>query len=186
MNKKILVMALAIFAVTMLATLLFSKVNAYSPVSCSQPIEKIPVKFGGPYTPSPPEAEIRGNVQIGRGGLLTHLGPYGIVDIRTIPPTPVLTGGSSLWTADYVVNLESGKGMLHYKVVMTFSDGTLEGNVIELGIFDIYGLYAVQDEGSKFGVLLGTGDYTGWKLVISGETTDGVTTFENYLYKPLT
>jgi hypothetical protein len=187
MNKKIVVIALAIMAVAMLATPLLGTVSACGHRNWGQTTEKIPVKFGGPFTASPPEFKTCGDVQIGRGGTLTYPGPYAIWDTRDgtfIIAGPAIT---SLWTANYVVNLKTGKGVLCYDVVITIpSKGTFEGYVIQFGIFSVAGPYVNQEEGFRFGVLRGTGEYKGWKLVISGETTDGMTTFENYLYKPAT
>jgi len=189
LNKKILVMALAILAVAMLATPLFGTVSACGYGSWGQPKEKIPVRFGGPFEVSEPDVRVCENVQIGRGGTLYYYGPYAIVDIRTTPPTLLVggghTGATSLWTANYVVNLKTGRGVNYYDVVITIpSKGTFEGYVIQFGIFSIAGPYVNQQEGFRFGMLRGTGDYEGWKLVISGETTDGVTTLESYMYRP--
>ena len=184
MNKKILAMALAILAVTMLATSLLGTVNACVHRRWGQSLEKIPVKFGGPFTPSPPEIKKCGNVQIGRGGTLNYPGPYAIWDTRdgTFIIGPLTT---SLWTANYIVNLETGKGVLFYDVVITIpSKGTFEGYVIEFGTFSIAGPAISLQDGFKYGVLRGTGDYEGWKLVVSIQVTGGVATPENYLYKP--
>jgi hypothetical protein len=187
MNKKILVMTLAILAVAMMATPLLGTVSACGRGSWGQTTEKIPVKFGGPFTPSPPEVKKFGDLQIGRGGTLTYPGPYAIWDTRDgtfIIAGPAIT---SLWTANYVVNLKTGKGVLCYDVVITIpSKGTFEGYVIQFGTFSIAGPYVSQQEGSRYGVLRGTSDYEGWKLVISAKTTSGVDTWENYLYKPVT
>jgi hypothetical protein len=185
-KKKILMIAVALLAVAMLATPMVSTAQA---CGCrgkwGQPTEKIPVKFGGPFTASPPEFKTCGDFQIGRGGTLSY-GPFAIWDTRDgtfIIVGPTIT---SLWTANYVVNLNTGKGVLCYYVVITIpSKGTLEGYVIEFGTFSIAGPYVGLQDGFRYGVIRGTGDYKGWKLVISGETTGGATTFENYLYKPL-
>ena len=185
MNKKILAMALAILAVAMLTTPLLGTVSACVHRSWGQSLEKIPVKFGGPFIPSPPEVKIWENVQIGRGGTLTYPGPYAIWDTRDgtfIIAGPAIT---SLWTANYVVNIKTGKGVVCYDVVITIpSKGTLEGYVIEFGTFSIAGPYVNLQDGFKYGVLRGTGDYEGWKLVVSIQVTGGVASPENYLYKP--
>jgi hypothetical protein len=189
MNKKVLVIAVALMAVAMLATPLFGTVNACGNRRCEKQTEKIPVQLGGPYTLSPPEVKVCGNLQIGRGGTMYYPGPFAIVDLRTTPPTLLVGGGltTSLWTVDYVVNTKTGKGVVYYDVVITIpSKGTFEGNIIVLGKFSIAGLYVKHEEGFRYGVLRGTGDYEGWKLVLSGKTTGGVTTWENYMYKPLT
>jgi len=191
MNKKILIMALTILAVAMMATPLLGTVSACGNRSWRKSIEKIPVQIGGGgVTVSPPEVKVCGNVQIGRGGTLSY-GFYAIVDISTTPPTLLVggmeSGATSLWTANYVVNTKTGKGVLCYDAVMTIpSKGTFEGRVILLGTFSLNGPYANQQEGFRYGVLRGTGDYEGWKLVISAKTTADVTTWENYLYKPAT
>lgn len=191
MNKKILIMALTILAVAMMATPLLGTVSACGNRRCEKQTEKIPVQFGGPYTLSPPEVKVCRNVQIGRGATMYYPGPFAIVDISTTPPTLLVggmeSGATSLWTANYVVNTKTGKGVLCYDAIITIpSKGTFEGYVILLGTFSIVGPYANQQEGFRYGVLHGTGNYQGWKLVVSAETTDGVTTFENYMYKPVT
>ena len=183
MNKKILAMALTILAVAMLSTPLFGTVSACGLRSWRQATEKIPVKFGGPFTPSPPEVKTCGDLQIGRGGTLTY-SKFAIWDTRdgTFIIGPLIT---SLWTANYIVNLETGKGVLFYDVVITIpSKGTFEGYVIEFGTFSIAGPAISLQDGFKYGVIRGTGDYQGWKLVVSIEVTGGVATPENYLYKP--
>jgi hypothetical protein len=183
MNKKILAMALTILAVAMLATPFFGTVSAWDLRSCRQATEKIPVKFGGPFTPSPPEIKTCGDLQIGRGGTLTY-SKFAIWDTRdgTFIIGPLVT---SLWTANYIVNLETEKGVLFYDIVITIpSKGTFEGYVIEFGTFSIAGPYISLQDGFKYGVIRGSGDYQGWKLVVSIEVTGGVPTFKNYLYKP--
>jgi hypothetical protein len=191
-------MALAILAMTMLATPLFGTVNACGHRSWGQSTEKILVRFGGPYTPSPPETKQCGDWQIGRGGTLYYYGPFAIVDISIPGPPILLVGGgsskaTSLWTANYIVNINSGKGILCWDVVITVPEpgetpltGTFEGYVIQFGTFEITGASVSQLEGSRYGVLRGTGDFEGWKLVISAKTTGGMDTFENYMYKPVT
>jgi hypothetical protein len=185
MNKKILAMALAILAVAMMATSLLSTVSACGHRNWGQATEKIPVKFGGPFTPSPPEFKTCRDFQIGRGGTLSY-SAFAIWDTRD---GIVIIGGlttTSLWTANYVVNLETGKGVLCYDVVITIpSKGTFEGYVIEFGTFSIAGPYVGLQDGFRYGVIRGTGDYEGWKLVVSIEITGGVAIPENYLYKPL-
>jgi len=191
MNKKILAMALAILAVAMLATPLLGTVSACGHRNWGQATEKIPLKFGGPFIPSPPEVKTCGNVQIGRGGILDYTA-FAIWDISTTPRT-FLVGGpgsevtvTSLWTANYIVNTKTGKGVLCYDVVITIpSKGTFEGYVVEFGTFSIAGPVISLQDGFKYGVIRGTGDYEGWKLVVSIEVAGGVDTFENYLYKPV-
>jgi len=190
-NKNVLVIAIALMAGAMLVTPLFGTVNACGNRRCEKQTEKIPVQLGGSYTLSPPEVKVCGNLQIGRGGTMYYYGPFAIVDISTTPPTLLvggaLSGATSLWTVDYIVNLKTGKGVVYYDVVITIpSKGTFEGYVIQFGTFSIAGPYVSQQEGSRYGVLRGTGDYEGWKLVISAKTTGGVDTWENYLYKPVT
>jgi len=190
-NKKVLVIAVALMAVAMLATPLFGTVSACGQRKWGQATEKIPVTFGGIITPSPPEVWGRcGNWYYGRGGTLS----YDKFAIIATGVGALLTQGSSLWTANYIVNANNGKGVLCWKVVVTFpasalyeAGGGFEGYVTQFGEFSVNkdtGSVS-QNNGCRYGVLRGTGDYEGWKLVISGETTDGETTFENYLYKPL-
>jgi hypothetical protein len=184
MNKKILAMVLTILAVAILATPLLGTVSACGHRNWGQATEKIPVKFGGPFTGSLPEVKTCGNLQIGRGGTLAY-SRYAIWDTRdgTFIIGPLVT---SLWTANYVVNLETGKGILCYDVVITVpSKGTFEGYVIEFGTFSIAGPAISLQDGFKYGVIRGSGDYEGWKLVVSIQVAGGVGTFENYLYKPV-
>jgi hypothetical protein len=201
-NKKVLVMAVALMVVAMLATPLFGTVSACGHGEWGQQIEKIPVNLGWMSgVPSPPEVwGVCGNWQYGRGGKLSYSGFF-VVDIRTSPVTILLMGGSSLWTGDYIVNLKNGRGVLSWKVVITFPggvylggtlvvpSGTFEGYVTQFGEFSIDETTgsAAQVSGLRYGVLRGDGGYDGWKLVISGKTSEGTgtTTFENYMYRPL-
>jgi hypothetical protein len=202
MNKKVLVIAVALMAVAMLGTPLFGTVSACGHGSRGKQTEKIPVAFGppisGPYgTVTYPEVSVRGDWQFGRGAILDYPS-YGVAT----EDGPWLGGGSSLWTGDYIVNLETNKGVFLWKVVITFPGGTYEGDdwgpievprgtfrgcVIMYGEFKLNPLTGAANHwnGYRYGVLLGTDEYRGWKLVISGETTNGKTTFENYMYKPL-
>lgn len=181
MNKKVLVIAVALMAVALLAT----------PVMAASP-EKIQLTlFGGFGSYSPPDVWVSGNVQHGRGATGTF--PTWIVWGEVFPPWPPALGtylmGSGLWIADYNVNLANGNGVLHYTVEITLVDGTFEGNIILHGEFTRFGPnqeYASQVNGFRYGVLHGTGVYQGWKLVISGPTIDGDFEGEIYLFKPVT
>jgi hypothetical protein len=197
MNKKVLVIAVALMAVAMLATPLFGVVSACGHRGrWGQPTEKIEITAFGPLgSYSAPEYWIRRNIIHGRGAtcnaptLISWQTPPYLPSNPNADPTKYLFGPSE-WIADYDVNLKTGKGVLRYTVEITLTGGTFKGTINLHGTFailnpepDVY--YANQLSGFRRGVLHGSGDYKGWKLVISGETTDGTTTFENYLYKPL-
>jgi hypothetical protein len=209
MNRKVLVIAVALMAVAMLATPLFGTVSACGHRGrCEKQIEKIPVLIGPPMsTPpppppvsSPPEVKVCGNVQIGRGGT-TYYSKYGVSKVGV---GPWLIGGSSLWTLNYIIylkNMTFGKGIVQYHVVITFPsetyvgdpipEGTFEGTVTLLGEFKLYGSATPPQplpwhwNGYRYGVLRGDGDFEGWKLVISGKTTDGLFDPEMYMFKPV-
>jgi hypothetical protein len=207
MNKKVLVMAVALMAVAMLATPLFGTVSACGHGSWGQPTEKIPVLIGPPMsTPPPPppvtslpEVKVCRNVQIGRGGT-TYYSKYGVSKVGV---GPWLIGASSLWTLNYIIylkNMTFGKGIVQYHVVITFPsetyvgdpipEGTFEGDIILLGEFKLYGPgdplpLPAHYNGYRYGVLRGDGDFEGWKLVISGKTTDALFVPEMYMFKPV-
>ena len=179
MNKKVLVIAVALMAVAMLAT----------PVLAA-PAEKIELTAFGPLGPfSAPEYWISGNTIHGRGA--TCNGPTFIS--WQIPPYPPSNPsadpskylyGPSEWVADYDVNLETGEGVLHYTVEIMLAGGTFKGTISLHGTFtinnpapDVY--YANQQSGFRRGVLHGSGDYQGWKIVVTGETLPP----ELYIYK---
>jgi hypothetical protein len=204
MNKKGLVIAVALMAVSMLVTPLFGTVSACGHGSRGKQTEKIPVAIGAPMggpgpTITPPEVSVRGDWQFGRGAIMDY-SAYGVAKIEG---GPWLVGGSSLWTGDYIVNLETKKGVLRWKVVITFPGGTYEDEEGEWGPIEVpsgtfkgcvilYGEFKIFPNGMaghvngyRYGVLWGTDEYKGWKLVISGETTNGVSDLEMYMYKPV-
>jgi hypothetical protein len=205
MNRKVLVIAMALMAVAMLATPLFGTVSACGHRSWGRPTEKIPVAIGAPmdvpgpgYTLTLPEVSYCGNWQFGRGAIMDYPA-YGVATEYG----PWLVGGSSLWTGDYIVNLETKKGVFLWKVVITFPGGTYEDEEGEWGPIEVpsgtfkgcvilYGEFKLFPNGAaghfngyRYGVLWGTDEYRGWKLVISGETTNGVSDLEMYMYKPV-
>jgi hypothetical protein len=203
-NKKVLVIAVALMAVAMLATPLFSTVSACSHRIWGRPTEKIPVAIGAPMdgpgpTTTPPEVSICGDWQFGRGATMD----YSAYGVAKIDGGPWLVGGSSLWTGDYIVNLETKKGVFLWKVVIIFPGGTYEDEEGEWGPIEVpsgtfkgcvilYGEFklfpngmAGHFNGYRYGVLWGTDEYKGWKLVISGETSSGVPDLEMYMLKPL-
>ena len=172
-NRKVLVITIVLIAIALLAT----------PVMATAP-EKLEVFFfGGAATISPPEVWISGNVQHGEDATMTYIHPTNSfwIGIATTP-TPTWLRGSSLWTADYNVNLGNGQGVLQYKVIIELSGGTFEGNVILHGEFVVVGPFAKQVNGFRYGVLHGTGDFQGWRMEISGETIDGEYYGEMYVY----
>jgi hypothetical protein len=93
---------------------------------------------------------------------------------------------TSEWIVDYDVNLETGKGNMHYTVKITLDDGTFEGTM------NIHGTFTGPDalhhvwqfNGFRQGVFHGTGAYQGWKIVVSGPTIDGdLSGVEAYLFR---
>jgi hypothetical protein len=200
-NRKLLAMAVALMAVAMLATPLFGTVSACGHRGWGQQIEKIPVAFGPPIGgPGPtitlPKVSVCGDWQFGRGAIMNY-SKYGVAT----EDGPWLAGGPCLWIGDYIVNRETKKGVFLWKVVIIFPGGTYEGDdwgPIEVprgtfkGCITYYGEFNLAPNGAaghlngyRYGVLWGTDEYRGWKLVISGETTGGMTTWENYMYKPV-
>ena len=147
--------------------------------------EKIELTAFGPMGPySAPDYWISGNIIHGRGA--TCNGPTLISWDTVIPPTDSSKYllGPSKWVADYDVNPETGKGVLHYTVEIMLTGGTFKGTISFHGTFainnpapDVY--YANQLSGFRRGVLQGSGDYQGWKIVVTGETLPP----EIYIYK---
>jgi hypothetical protein len=115
LNKKVLVIAVALMAVAMLAT----------PVMAS-PAEKIPVtlNFSPPTPLAPPEKTWTTN-----GDILQIRGlPTSYNIILTILGEPPLFGVDTN-TLNAQHNLKTDVRILHYDVVWTFSGGTFEGRL---------------------------------------------------------
>jgi hypothetical protein len=180
MNKKVLVIAVALMAVAMLAT----------PVMAAPPERIQIIHFGPSGMYSAPESWVSGNVRHGRGA--TTNSPTIISWDTEWPPTDPdkYLQGPSTWVADYNVNLKNGNGVLHYSVVINLDGGTFEGDIVLHGEFTVSylpatgGYYAVLRNGFRHGILEGTGAYEGWRLEISGDTVNYVYTLEIYLIVP--
>jgi hypothetical protein len=174
-NKKILMLLITVLAVAMLTT----------PVLAA-PMETIELTFFAPLGGySAPDYWISGNIIHGRGATCnapTFIS-WQIPPIPHTDPTKYLLGPSE-WVADYDVNLETKKGVLHYTIEIMLDDGTFKGTISCYGTFaiinpepDVY--YANQLGGFRRGVLHGSDEYQGWKIVVAGETLPS----ELYIYK---
>jgi len=182
MNKKVLLIGVALISIAMLTTL----VMADSP-------NKIEVNFDGDFSGGQfPDWWLRGDVQHGRNGImvwenciLTGSGINLVVgrlvktynyDINvkgvepTIPPPP---------------NFRFGKGVLHYKVEVVFEDGTFVGNHMISGEFKVMNSgFVLPWNSDGYAVYHGTGDYLGWTWVMSDVTVNGAPQFEAYILIP--
>jgi len=174
-KKKIIMAIVNVLAVAMLTTPVFAI-----------PAEKIELTAFAPMGPySAPDYWISGKIIHGRGATCnapTFIS-WQIPPIPRTDPTKYLLGPSQ-WIADYDVNLETGKGVLHYTVEIMLADGTFKGTISLNGTFtilnpapDVY--YANQLSGFRRGVLHGSGDYQGWKIVVTGDSLPP----ELYIYK---
>ena len=177
MNRKILGIAVFLLAVAMLAT----PVMALSP-------NKIEVTLGGGTIVdfSPPDWWLNGDVQHGRNGMLLY------ENVGLIGDGINLVGGSMSQIADYDVNVKGeepqpqtpryGKGVMHYRLELTFADGSFIGSNTLHGEFRVsYMGTATLWNGDSHALLHGTGAYAGWTWVFTGETEDGDVEFEAYM-----
>jgi len=115
----------------------------------------------------------------GRNGTLVYSGTV-IKNATERPYTQTvadLSGGTFVWTIDYNVDtimtnptFVIGVGTTHTKLVITFEHGTFEGNLIMEGKFMVSLIHGgvQQISGTRHGLLHGTGNYQGWKIVILG------------------
>lgn len=179
MKKKVLGIALAFIFLAMLVVPVLA--------ASAEKIELTAFASLGPF--SAPDYWISGNIIHGRGAtcsaptFISWQIPWYLPSNPNADPGKYLYGPSE-WIADYDVNLETGNGVLHYTVEITLAGGTFEGTISFHGTFainnpapDVY--YANQQSGFRRGVLHGSGDYQGWKIVVTGETLPP----ELYIYK---
>ena len=115
----------------------------------------------------------------GRNGTLVYSGTV-IKNATERPYTQTvadLSGGTFVWTIDYNIDTLManpsfiiGVGTTHTKLVITFEHGTFEGNLILEGKFMVSSIHGAlqQISGTRHGLLHGTENYRGWKIVISG------------------
>jgi hypothetical protein len=120
----------------------------------------------------------------GRNGTLVYSGTV-IKNATERPYTQTvadLYGGTFVWTIDYNVDTVMttqqfiiGVGTTHISLVMTFEHGTFEGNLILEGKFKVSLINGgiQQISGTRHGLLHGTGNYRGWKILISGAQSLG-------------
>jgi hypothetical protein len=120
----------------------------------------------------------------GRNGTLVYSGAV-IKNATERPYTQTvadLSGGTIVWTIDYNVDIiisneqfVIGVGTVQIKFVMTFEQGTFEGNLIIEGIFSVSLIHGgvQQLSGTRHGLLQGTDNYQSWKIVIWGTKTLG-------------
>jgi hypothetical protein len=179
-KSKVLVIAVALLAVAMLAT----------PVMSISP-NKIEVEFDGIITDaSPPELVwLHGDVQHGRNGWIFY------EDCSIMGDGVNLVGGSMSQIADYDINVKGveptpppppifryGKGVMHYRLNLTFADGSFIGSNTLHGEFRVSPLdTAALWNGGSHALLRGTGAYAGWTWVFTAETVNGVADFEAYM-----
>ena len=81
--------------------------------------------------------------------------------------------GSMSCVGNYNVNLKNGHGAVHRTMVLTFPDGTFEGQHNQRGIFKMMGptgAFPRLMDGTTHAVFHGTGDYLGWTYVRTSET----------------
>lgn len=151
-NRKVLVIAVALMAVAMLAT----------PVMAS-PAEKIPVTlaFGAPTSDDPEKIwTTNGDIRQVRGV------PTSRNIILYIPGELPLYGvDTNTWNGQY--NLKTDFAILHYDVVFAFSGGTFEG-ILTMKIKD-YSLPPIFWYYSAHLVFQGTGAFQGQTLMLSYE-----------------
>jgi hypothetical protein len=175
MNKKILIVAVALMTLAMLST----------PVLANS-TKRVPVDASLSSSTSSTDHWLRGDVQ---HGMVTI--SYGAASITGGDIN--LQDGTALQTVNYIVNvkgvpegLREGKGVLHSRLEIIFNEGRFVGNEMQHGIFKVFpnqkvGLYT----GSAHGLLRGTDNYRGWRLVFSFERIEGDTVNEEmYMFRP--
>lgn len=198
-KNKVLVVAVVLMAVAMLAT----------PVIAKKPEKFLLTWIAGPNTFTPIDSRITGNIQHGK---FTNDYSMFIISWSTIANPPYmapmmdpdncLLGDGATITADYSVNRDTMKGVIHYRIVVTLGEpvqfgpvtlepdeGTFEGNMLLKGELhwiapETNGETMVGlEEGTWEGEWRGTGAYQGWKVVIRQSTYDGNPIFENYIFR---
>ena len=184
-NKKVLGIALTMFLLAMLAT----------PVMAKKPEKLLLTWTAGPNSFTPIDSRITGNIQHGK--YTNDYSPF-IISWSAIPqpwmapwldPDNALLCNSATLTADYSVNKDTMKGVIHFKMVVTLDEGTFEGNILVKGELnwvapETNGETMVWlEEGTWEGEWQGTGAYQGWKVVIRQSIYGGTPAFENYIFR---
>jgi hypothetical protein len=151
--------------------------------------KRVPVDMNlGSYPPFTVTYWLTGDVQHGSATIL-----WGDIVKSSITGDGIdLQTGTAIQTTTYSVNVEgiptgvrTGKGVVHNKLEITFSDGKFVGNSNSQGIFKVINNKAYLYTGSSHGVLRGTGEFLGWTLVFSGEVFEAATVeFEAYMFTP--
>ena len=141
---------------------------------------------------SPPDWWLHGDVQHGRNGWVLY-------DPVVLTGDGInLVGGSMLQIADYDINVKGveptpppppipryGKGVMHYRLNLTFADGSFIGSNTLHGEFMVSPIgTAMLRNGDSHALLRGTGAYAGWTWVFTGETVNGIVEFESYMIIP--
>ena len=160
MNKKILGIFVSLLVVAMLAT----------PVMAAAKTKFEVLEFGGLMDEiAPTEVRVAGRMKQGTGGILTSAPGHDFGIIWDYSDIYTWLIGSGVLTYDYRVNTDNGRGVVNWDTLLTFDDGTFEGNIIQHSKFDITGDRPLQTSGFGNGVLFGTGDYVDWRLDITIE-----------------
>lgn len=165
MNKKVLVIAVALMVVAMLAT----------PVLADSP-KKIPV------TATQAGGQVEGpdsRTWTTEGGIVQYKDWLGSGSIKLDLPSSLggTLMGSSTSVVSFSKNTKTGVGVVHIEMTWTFTDGTFEG-IDEMKNYYIEGIKEAHV------VMHGTGDYEGWVLILSGTATPAPMKWEGDLLIP--
>jgi hypothetical protein len=196
-NRKVLGIALTVFISAMMV----------APVMATAPEKNLLTWNTGPNTFTPIETRMTGKIQHGK---YTNDYSMFIISWSTIATPPMmapiqdpdncLLGDGATITADYSVNRDTMKGVIHFKMVVTLGEpvtfgpvtlepdeGTFEGNMLANG--ELHWVDPEDEtmlwleEGTWKGEWRGTGAYQGWKVVINQAIVDGTPVYENYIFR---
>ena len=163
------------------------------PVMASSP-NKMEINFDSDTATMIKHADwvMRGDVQHGRNGIMVY--ENCIVTVNGI----TLEDGTLTKTYSYDINVKGvertippppnfrfGKGVLHFKCVTEFPDGSFIGNHMISGEFKVMNSgFAFPWNSDGYAVYHGTGAYRGWTWVLKDKTVNGVAQFEAYMLIP--
>lgn len=83
--------------------------------------------------------------------------------------------GHSESAYDFNTNLNNGRGVWHWDIMLVFPGGTFEGSVQLEGTYQIVGGLPFSTDAVQTGTFHGTGDYQGWTFKILIEPGEVIT-----------
>jgi hypothetical protein len=197
MNKRILILAMTVFTLVVMTLPMIPTAQAWGwrrPTEIYRDVEI----FGTCYwTYSDADVWEWRNTKYGR---YTANG-YAFIcwDCASSPCNPMVDTkliGSGTYDVDYTINLNTMKGVIHIKSLITLGattpedpsdDGTFEGHEFLIGELTLDSNdIANLDSGNFYSLLRGTGAYAGWTIVRKMQFENGAwAASNNYLIKPI-